>query len=165
MLSSDRRHGALIGLQFVLLTLLASRPLQQMGDASAAFGTPTVVHFSVVLLLSAIGSAPWSDITGLVILWSLISVVGMFYIFRITKSMISQTAYHPVIEDWVFHSFLPFISYALMAIAACTGYFAKPCAPFIGAAAMLILLFTGVHNSWDAVTYSVFKQRKEQKEK
>src|SRR5690348_7749139 len=41
--------GALIGLQFVVITLLSGRPAgpgQQ--EAGAAFGTPTIVHFTMV---------------------------------------------------------------------------------------------------------------------
>src|SRR5947209_12962688 len=55
--------GALIGLQFVVMTLLAERPSPTLraAEAGAAFGTPTVVHFSVVLLLSAVLRAPWQS--------------------------------------------------------------------------------------------------------
>ena len=44
--------GALIGLQFVVVTLIAQRPTRAAPDASAAFGTPTIVHFGAVLLLA-----------------------------------------------------------------------------------------------------------------
>jgi hypothetical protein len=150
--------GALIGLQFVLLSLLASRPSPHMGDAGAAFGTPTVVHFSVVLFLSAMASAPWSIPTALTVLWGIVSTVGLLYTFRIVCKMRSQSVYHPVFEDWVFHAVLPFISYALIAGAVLTVHWSMAGALFVLGTAMLILLFTGVHNSWDAVTYSVFKQ-------
>src|SRR5258708_1086329 len=49
--------GALIGLQFVVMSLLAGMALTR-DDAHAGdtFTTPTVVHFGVVLLLSAVGT-------------------------------------------------------------------------------------------------------------
>ncbi len=55
--------GALIGLQFVVITLIAGRPIAR-GEAQAgeAFSTPSVVQFGVVLLLSALVSAPWDGI-------------------------------------------------------------------------------------------------------
>ena len=37
--------GALIGLQFVVLTLIAERPRSGTAEAGAAFATPSVVHF------------------------------------------------------------------------------------------------------------------------
>ena len=51
--------GALIGLQFVVMTLMADSPTQAGAQAGAAFGSPTVVHFSVALFLSAIVRVPW----------------------------------------------------------------------------------------------------------
>ncbi|MGB8129265.1 MAG: hypothetical protein WCG81_05695 [Candidatus Angelobacter sp.] len=52
--------GALIGLQFVVLTLIAAMS-RRVGtaEAGAAFSTPNVVHFGSVLLLAGILSAPW----------------------------------------------------------------------------------------------------------
>src|SRR5438105_3816031 len=43
--------GALIGLQFVVVTLIAERPRLRVEEAGAAFATPTIVHFSAALLL------------------------------------------------------------------------------------------------------------------
>ena len=49
--------GALTGLMFVVMALVVDfRSSEQQIEA---FGTPTVVHFCGVLLLSAVMSAPW----------------------------------------------------------------------------------------------------------
>jgi hypothetical protein len=45
--------GALIGLQFVVMTLLADKPTLASPEAGAAFASPNVVHFSAALLASA----------------------------------------------------------------------------------------------------------------
>ncbi|MGE5177945.1 MAG: hypothetical protein ACM3PF_02505 [Bacteroidota bacterium] len=74
--------GALIGLQFVVITLIAERTRASMQQV-AAFGSPTVVHFCAALLLS-----------------------------RDTMGSL-----------------------------------------FVIGAATLLLLFIGIHNSWDTVTY------------
>lgn len=51
--------GALIGLQFVVITLIAEIPIvRDVERAGSAFATPTIVHFGAVLLLSALVSAP-----------------------------------------------------------------------------------------------------------
>ena len=55
--------GALVGLQFVVMTLIAERPPVRSPEAGSAFATPTVLHFSSVLLLSAVLRAPWRDIS------------------------------------------------------------------------------------------------------
>src|SRR5258706_4359188 len=55
--------GALIGLQFVVLTLVAERPPLRAAEGGAAFATPTIVHFGTALLLSAVLRAPWQAVT------------------------------------------------------------------------------------------------------
>ena len=55
--------GALIGLQFVVITLMADTPtVRDMKRASSAFSTPNIVHFGAVLLLSAFVAAPWRGV-------------------------------------------------------------------------------------------------------
>ena len=54
--------GALIGLQFVVMTLIAEKPPKDAERAGAAFATPTIVHFSASLLVSALMRAPWPAI-------------------------------------------------------------------------------------------------------
>src|SRR5262249_9552277 len=100
--------GALIGLQFVVITLIADMPLvRDQAQAGAAFATPTIIHFSAVLLLSGVLSAPWYRITGPAILWGLLGLSGIVYEVIVTRRMRAQTAYAPELEDWLFHSLLP----------------------------------------------------------
>ncbi len=67
--------GALIGLQFVVMSLLADRPPPLA--AGAAFATPTIVHFGAALFLSALLRAPWQTITIPAILWGLMGFSGI----------------------------------------------------------------------------------------
>src|SRR5881628_1179483 len=70
--------------------------------------------------------------------------------------MRKQSAYRPVFEDWLFHVVLPFAAYAVLAVSAFAApYSARPALFLVGAAA-LVLLSTGIHNAWDAVTYQIF---------
>jgi hypothetical protein len=72
--------GALIGLQFVVITLIADTPIARAdAQAGGAFSTPSVVHFGAVLLLSAIVSAPWSGLTPVAVLWGLLGLFGIAY--------------------------------------------------------------------------------------
>lgn len=54
--------GALIGLQFVVITLIAERPMAGAAEAGAAFSSPTVAHFGAALFLSLLLHAPWATI-------------------------------------------------------------------------------------------------------
>jgi len=55
--------AALTGLQFVVIVLSAEVNLQHGASATRAFGTPTVLHFCAVLLISAVLSAPWASLS------------------------------------------------------------------------------------------------------
>jgi hypothetical protein len=153
--------GALIGLQFVVIALIAEMPIGNV-DARAgdAFSTPSVVHFGVVLLLSAIATAPWKGIADVAVLWGLFGLCGVVYSGVVARRMRTQTAYRPVFEDWLFHVLLPLTAYAALLVSAYEAFsHARPALFSVGAAALL-LLFIGIHNAWDAVTYHVFVRRK-----
>jgi hypothetical protein len=145
--------GALTGLQFVVIALVAESPRSGGHKEIAAFGTPTVVHFIAVLLIGAIISAPWEDLSHVAFVIGLFGLTGLVYTAIVTRRAKQTTRYKPVLEDWVFHSVLPFLSYLLMLGAAVTlTRFDTPALFAIGGASLL-LLSAGVHNAWDTVTY------------
>jgi hypothetical protein len=156
--------GALIGLQFVVMTLIASRPIGRgQAEAGATFATPTVVHFGAVLLLAGIQTAPWSGVGEPAALWLLLGLSGIIYEIVIARRMRTQTIYAPVFEDWLFHAILPLLAYGTLAASAYGARFNVSLALYpVGAAAML-LLFIGIHNAWDTVTYHIL-ERKEHRE-
>jgi len=152
--------GALIGLQFVLLAVIAGLPRTPgAARAGAAFATPTIVHFGVVLLVSAVSSAPWHGIGGAAVLWGLLGFSGVAYETIVARRMRMQTVYTPEFEDWLSHVLLPFAAYALLIAAAYATRNHLEMALFGVAAAALLLLFTGIHNAWDSVTYHVFAEK------
>jgi hypothetical protein len=158
--------GALIGLQFVVLTLVGDMPITgATPQAVNAFTTPSVVHFGVVLFLSAIVSIPWEGIEVLAILWGLLGLGGIVYSLIVTRRMRAQTVYEPVFEDWLFHSLLPLGAYAALLAASCAAWSHGRPALFMVAGAALLLLFIGIHNAWDIVSYHVFVQKRNQQEK
>jgi hypothetical protein len=147
--------GALIGLQFVVMTLLADRPPVDAAAAGAAFASPTIVHFGAALLLSALLNVPWHTITIAAALWGLMGFSGLAYAVVVAWRMRRQAAYRPGPEDWLFHIVLPSAAYATLAGSP----FAAPShtreALFCVGTAALLLLFIGIHNAWDSVTYHV----------
>lgn len=151
--------GALIGLQFVVITLIADMPVVSETGAQA-FATPTIVHFSAVLLLSAVLCAPWHAMGPAAILLGLIGLGGIIYELVVAWRMRTQIAYKPVLEDWMFHLILPFAAYGTLAGAALAAGSDGRDAMFGVGGAALLLLFIGIHNAWDAVTYHVFTIRR-----
>jgi hypothetical protein len=158
--------GALIGLQFVVMALVADLPRTPLqAQAGEAFATPNIVHFSTVLLLSAALTAPWRGIGGPAIFNAMLGLSGVAYAIIVTRRQRLQTAYRPELEDWLFHSVLPFAAYATLAGSAYALRYHAHEAMFGVAAAALLLLFVGIHNAWDAVTYHLFVLRPKQAEK
>ena len=155
--------GALIGLQFVVMTLIAERPVKRMAEAGAAFSTPTIVHFSLVLLLSAVLRAPWHIITCIAGLWGLVGLGGIVYTGIVIRRMQKQVVYTPESEDWVFHALLPLSAHVILALSAVAAVSHVPQALFGVAASVLLLLFVGIHNAWDAIFYHVAVTRQRDK--
>jgi hypothetical protein len=93
-----------------------------------------------------------------------VGLYGIVYSVIVARRLRVQTIYKPVFEDWLFHVLLPFAAYTTLAVSACAAQFHTRPALFLVAAAALLLLFIGIHNAWDAVTYHVFVQNREQRE-
>ena len=153
--------GALIGLQFVVLTLIAEGPsIRGAAETSAAFLTPTIVHFSTALLLSALVSVPWQTISPSAIIWGLTGLGGLAYTAIVVRRMRQQAAYKPQFEDWLFHVLLPIAAYAIVVLSAVAASSYTYEALLGVGASTLLLLFIGIHNAWDGVAYHVFVTRR-----
>ena len=156
--------GALTGLQFVAMALIADMPVKNGEEqAGTAFATPTTVHFVAVLMLAASLAMPWHnlDLKLAAAIWALAAAGGLVYGCISVWRMRRQSAYRPVLEDWVFHATLPLVAYAGLLISACRMPGHARGALFGIAGSALLLLLIGIHNAWDNVTYLVFIKRKE----
>jgi hypothetical protein len=151
--------GALIGLQFVVMTLIAEKPKATTGDAAAAFGTPTVVHFGCCLLISALIQVPWPDMEAGAGVGGAVGLAGLAYMIVTVRRMRRQDAYKLDWEDRTFHVILPFVAYGLLALSSLASVSHAHAALFGVGVTTLLLLFIGIHNAWDAVAYQVLVVR------
>lgn len=124
-----------------------------------AFATPTVVHFCAALLVSAILSAPWAALSRASLLIGLTGLAGVGYGFIIIRRARGQTDYRPVLEDWLWHTIFPLGAYVTLVVAAPLLPRDATSALFAIGAATVVLLFIGIRNSWDTVTYVALLQR------
>jgi hypothetical protein len=125
--------AGLTGLQFVVMALVAETDTRSSTREIDAFGTPTIVHFCTVLLLSAILSVPWQAI--------------------VVRRARRTTEYKPVLEDWLWHTIFPLTCHTALVAAAIALSRGMAGALFVIAAVCLCLLFIGIHNAWDTVVY------------
>lgn len=110
--------GALIGLQFVVITLISDSRHPTTARALGAFGTPTVVHLTGALLLSAIMSVPWHSPANLSIVLGMCGLLGLAYGALVVHRARGQTEYEPVWQDWLWYAVLPFATYAALIVTA-----------------------------------------------
>jgi hypothetical protein len=157
--------AALTGLQFVVVALITESTRRNTGRELAAFGTPTVLHFCAVLLMSAILSAPWRDLSG--VAWALgaCAVVGLVYCVITFRRARRTTEYKPVVSDWIWHTILPTIAYGVLLLSAILLPRSPERTLFLVAAGALLLLFIGIHNAWDTATYVVLHHLPKEKKK
>jgi hypothetical protein len=151
--------ATLTGLLFVVATLIAGVRVRvsSPSEAFATFNTPNVVHFGAALLVAAILSAPWQALWHVGLLLGLAGLGGMIYVVIVLRRARRQRDYQPVLEDWLWHTVFPLVSYTALLVAAVVlpGHAAP--ALFVIAAATVLLLFIGIHNAWDNVTYIAFE--------
>jgi hypothetical protein len=145
--------GALTGLQFVVITLIAQAGIASSMREIRAFGSPTTVHFCMALLVSAIASCPWHGLRNPGLLLGGCGVGGVIYSLTVIRHAKKQTGYQPDWEDWMWFGWLPLLTYAALAAAAVLLVERASAGLFAIAAVSLALLFVGIHNSWDTVTY------------
>ena len=158
--------GALTGLQFVVLTMISEAGIiRGTRETLSAFSSPNVVHFCTALLVSAILSAPWHGLGPPGVAASLVGVGGLVYSLAVLRRASRQHDYQPVLEDWIWHAALPILAYGALVLAGIRlpGGSAGPL--YVVGGATLLLVFIGIHNAWDTVTYVMLERTREARAK
>jgi hypothetical protein len=145
--------GALTGLQFIVMTLIA-----QSGGATSrreirAFGTPTVIHFCAALVISVVMNIPWMTVSHLAVCLGAVAICGLIYSLTVIVHASKSTGYHPDAEDWFWYAGLPVFAYVMLAVAAIFAWSLVGWSLFLIAAISVLFLFMGIRNAWDTVTY------------
>ena len=151
--------GALIGLQFVVLTLIAERPPSRIAETGPVFSSPTIVHFGAVLLATVLIRMPWHEVTSAAIALGLLGLAGLVYVAVVIRVMHNQSVYKPDREDTAFHCVTPLVGYGLIAVSALAAPSHTHDALFGIAAGSLTLLYTAIHNAWDSIVFQVMVYR------
>lgn len=147
--------AALIGLQFVVLVLIADVEMPGNESTIATWGTPSVMHLVGTLIISAIMSAPWPSLSPVAVALGLTGLGGLGYEAIVIRRARDQSVYKPVFEDWVWHTMLPTIAYAATVVGGMLLLAHAVAALFTVGAAALALLLIAIHNAWDTVVYIV----------
>ncbi len=146
--------AVLIGLIFVVVTLMQDRPRSSVLSGSKLYMGPVALHVSFVLVLSAaalvpgISPARYAMVSGAVAIWGLArSVSGIFGIRALTG------ADQPHWTDVWFYGFLPALLFVVLAGVAVAVWMGCPWAAQGIAAIVTAALLLTIRNEWDLVTW------------
>ncbi len=152
--------ATLTGLMFVVITLVAQVRVRESLPRTgiAVFSTPNVVHFGAALGVAAILSAPWQALWNAALLLGLSGLGEMTYVLIVlwlARHRLEE--YQLVLSDWLWYTALPLVSYTAFVVAAILLPSHPAPALYVIAAGTVLLLFIGIHNAWDVVTYVPFE--------
>lgn len=146
--------AALTGLMFVVISLTQGRATPGNRDGISTFSTPTVMHFAAALLVSAVLVAPWQELLYPGVAVALGGLYGLIYVFRIASRTKQLQVYTADLEDWMWYVVLPFVAYGALFGGAVAFTVAIPDkADFAIAGGVVLLIFIGIRNAWDVVTF------------
>jgi hypothetical protein len=149
--------GALTGLQFVVVALIAQSGGTTSKREIRAFGTPTVIHFCATLVISVVMNVPWLAVSPLAVCLAVLAIVGLIYSLTVIAHAGRSTGYQPDAEDWFWYAGLPVLAYVMLGVAATLAWMLAVWSLFLIAAISVLFLFMGIRNSWDTVTYVALK--------
>ena len=144
--------AVLIGLIFVVVTLMSDRPRSSVLDGSKLYMGPIVLGVSFVLALSAAALTPgitarqFALIAAVVALWGLARGVLSIAGIRRLGGEVHWT------DVW-FYGAVPSALYVGLASVAWAFCMDWPCAPYALAVVVTGLLLAAVRNEWDLVTW------------
>ncbi len=147
--------ATLTGLMFIVITLMADfeREVPTLNAGISAFNSPTVVHFCTVLLMAALLSAPWPAFWSAGLVLGLLGLGEIIYLLTVIRWMRRVPNYETPLKDWLWYSAVPLGAHILLIAAAITLPAYSALALYLIGVVMLALLFTGIRNAWDLVTF------------
>jgi len=150
--------GGLIGLVFVVITLIRSSESSISLRAASVYMTPIVVHLLTALVLSALATAP-----GLAapIVGAIIGAVGLCALICAARVVVMMGLAHAITpahwtDIWAY-GLAPVGGYLIVLAAAASAWIAPDWTARVLAVGLIALLSIAVRNAWDLVTWITAK--------
>jgi hypothetical protein len=145
--------AVLIGLIFVVMTLMQDRPRSSVLAGSKLYMGPVVLQVSFVLVLSAaalvpeINRAAFAAVSAVVALWGLVrGVMSLAGLAALKDREVHWT------DKW-FYGGIPSALFAALALVAWAFWSGQSWATFGAAAVITGILLLAIRNEWDLVTW------------
>ncbi|HEY8288567.1 MAG TPA: hypothetical protein VIG49_04800 [Acetobacteraceae bacterium] len=150
--------ATLIGLTFVAASVGAGATFDAKRAANwQSFLTPTVLHFSAVLIACLIALAPVGASLGVLLL--ALGIVGVVWGSRHWVGMRRRGLTQQIdLADRLLYLRLPIVGYLLLAAAAVVLLVHKESGLIVLALALVLLLLLGIRNAWDMTVWIVVRR-------
>jgi hypothetical protein len=151
--------ATLMGLMFVVMSLGQRALVTEEGTrARRAFFTPVVAFFTTIIVITVLMLTPEETPIVLAVLLAVVGIAGLTYL-AMTGPYAAWRSSELGFDDLMWYVVLPYLSYvAILALAAAI-WKASTLGLYGIAAALLVLLLTGIRNAWDLVVYNVERNR------
>lgn len=148
--------AALIALLFVAASIAAGM-VRYADPGVRKYMTPVVMHFSGVLMLSAIALVPSMQSHSLALVLGCIAAAGLVYCGSILVYALRDRTL--ILEDRLFYAVLPALGYCFLAAAAVLFWREFDFAPNLLAAAVLTIMAAEIRNAWDLMLFWAQKHK------
>ena len=148
--------ATLIGLMFVAASIGARYFTAEREAGLRAFLTPTVLHFSAVLVTGLLAAAPRHGALSLAILLALEGALGLAYTGRL-QLQFRRRGFTVDLEDRSWYLFAPLLGYFLILLAGVLVAEHLAIALPVLAFSMVLLLLLGIRNAWDMTVWVVIR--------
>ena len=149
--------ATLVGLMFVTGSIGANFFTEKSAAAVRAFISPTVVHFSAVLVVAMVSLIPSHDWPALAGLLALVGIPGAVYSANLWLQLFVRRRFNIDIVDRLFYALIPVLGYLLLLLAALVLFRQSPAGLDLLAAAQITLLLAGIRNAWDMMLWIVIR--------
>ena len=149
--------ATLLALLFVAISLGTGFLTEKRANATRAFFSPVVVHFTAVFFISAVGLFPAHNVTTFAALVGGCAAVGGG-VSLFTTVQLLRNRWTKYMQDHLAYGLCPLISYAALLVAAAMIQTAHPFAMIVLASAKLTLLIVNIRNAWDLTLAMVREQ-------
>jgi hypothetical protein len=146
--------ATLVALMFVAASIGAGVFTREHQAGIRSFLSPTVVHFSTVLIICLLATIPTETWSVLGVLLTCAGVIGLAYSGWIWRRMMKHGIIASIdVVDRLWYALLPTATHLLVIVAGVSLWRQSEVSLNILALALILLLLIGLRNSWDMTVW------------
>jgi hypothetical protein len=149
--------ATLVGLMFVAASIGASVFTEKDRAALKAFISPTVVHFTTVLVIAVVALVPTHEWHTLASLLALVGIAGAIYSINVWIELFIHRRFNVDVVDRLFYAAIPLVGHLLLLLAAFFLWRQSEAGLDLLAAGQATLLLAGIRNAWDMMIWIMIR--------